>query len=167
MEVGFKIRGYKRVHIYTNPEDALDVAKFIAGSLLLSHGIRRDTVAVVRLKDLWLIAPGDRVRHLRPDEETLEGWVKAVLKGANLGVTMVRAKPSYEGYRVCLCFCSDSEGRSVYCSCHEDWLFRSSFIINCFCEGRSVHCSCWEDRLFRHCSCHDSEGRSMNCFCTG
>jgi hypothetical protein len=102
MEVGFEIRGYKRVHVYTNPEDALDVAKFIAGSLLLSHGIRRDTVAVVRLKDLWLIAPGDRVRHLRPDEETLEGWVKAVLKGANLGVTMVRAKPSYEGYRVCL-----------------------------------------------------------------
>jgi hypothetical protein len=102
MGVGFEVRGYRRVHVYADPRDLLDVARFIAGALLLSHGIRRDTVAVVKLGDSWLVAPGDRVRHLRPDEETLEGWIKAVLRGAMLGVVMVKSKPSYDGYRVCL-----------------------------------------------------------------
>ncbi len=102
MEAGFEIRGYRRIHVYTNPESLLDAAKFIAGALLLSHGIRRDTVAVVKLRDVWLIALGDKVRHLRPDEETLEGWIKAVLRGARLGVIVARTKPAYTGYRICL-----------------------------------------------------------------
>lgn len=93
---------YRRLHVYLDPEDELDVAKFFAGSLLLSHGIRRDTVAVVRFKGLWLIARGDKVRHLRPDEETLEGWIKAVLRGSNLGVEVSEFKPSYVGFVVCL-----------------------------------------------------------------
>lgn len=58
MEVGYEIKGYRRIHIYINPEDELDVAKFIAGALLLSHGVRRDTAVVTRLKGYWLIALG-------------------------------------------------------------------------------------------------------------
>ena len=102
MEVGYEIKGYRRIHIYINPEDELDVAKFIAGALLLSHGVRRDTAVVTRLKGYWLIALGDRVRHLRPDEETLEGWIKAVLRGAKLGVILAKNKPIYKGFNICL-----------------------------------------------------------------
>ena len=102
MEVGYEIKGYRRIHIYINPEDELEAAKFIAGALLLSHGVRRDTVAVTRLRGFWLIALGEKVRHLRPDEETLEGWMKAVLRGAKLGVILAKDKPIYTGFKICL-----------------------------------------------------------------
>lgn len=74
-----------RVHVYSEPLDLLDAARFIASTLLLSHKLRVDTVSAVRLKNSWIIVRGDRVRHLRPDEESLEGWIKAVLKGKKLG----------------------------------------------------------------------------------
>ncbi|MFN4045858.1 MAG: hypothetical protein ACK4H7_00775 [Acidilobaceae archaeon] len=96
-------KAYRRHHIYPDPESPLDAARFIANALLLSHGIRRDTVVSVRIKDKWLTVYGDKVRHLRPDEESLEGWIKAVLKGrgSKLGV---KISPEPPGVNSVACF---------------------------------------------------------------
>lgn len=95
---------YRRLHVWPNPSGLLEAAKFIAGSLLLSHNIRRDTIAAVRIGDHWIIAYGDRVRHLRPDEENLEGWIKAILKGksSKLGVTLSVEPPAVIGETLCV-----------------------------------------------------------------
>lgn len=79
-----------RIHVLPEPPNMVVAARFIANALLLSHSIRRDTEAWVRIGDLWLIARGRSVRQLRPDEESLLGWISAVLRGARLGAELRR-----------------------------------------------------------------------------
>ncbi|MDM7274781.1 MAG: hypothetical protein P3X22_001465 [Thermoprotei archaeon] len=90
---------YRRHHIYLSPEDPLDAARFIANALLLSHGIRRDTAASAKVGGLWITVHGSEVKHLRPDEESLEGWIRAVLRGggSKLGVRVSREPPRVGG----------------------------------------------------------------------
>ncbi len=94
---------YRRHHIYPAPEDPLDAARFTANALLLSHGIRRDTVASVKIGDLWITVYGSKVKHLRPDEESLEGWIRTVLRGrgSRLGAMVSREPPRVSG---AICF---------------------------------------------------------------
>ena len=80
---------YSRIHIYPKPRSIREASRFLAMSLLISNGIRKNTVSVTRLEGKWIIAPGDRLRHLRPDADTSEGWVKAVLRGKRLGAAVL------------------------------------------------------------------------------
>ncbi len=73
-------KNIKRVHVLMDVKSLGDIAVFLTSSLLLSHGIRRDVVSVIKLKNSWLCVPGFRVRHLRPDFDSALGWVRAVLK---------------------------------------------------------------------------------------
>ncbi len=70
-----------RLLVYPRPRSLYEAARFIASALLLSHSIRLDAVAAVRVSGSWVVARGSRVRHLRPDADTAEGWLRAVLKG--------------------------------------------------------------------------------------
>lgn len=67
------------------PLQIREAARFLTMALLISNGIRRDTVVILNVRGGWLIAPGDRLRHLRPDADTSEGWIRAVLRGRPLG----------------------------------------------------------------------------------
>jgi len=79
---------YKRVLLYPDPRNTYDAARFLVYSLLISNNARRDTLAQVRVGSKWIIAPGDKIRHLRPDADTSEGWVRAVLRGRKLGAVL-------------------------------------------------------------------------------
>lgn len=87
---------YRRVHLLPDPRSFNEAAAFLSSSLLLSHSIRRDTLAVVALKRGVIAAPGDRVRQLRPDLESSTGWLRAVLRGKwrGLGAVMLERPPS-------------------------------------------------------------------------
>ncbi|MEM1873046.1 MAG: hypothetical protein QXS85_01325 [Acidilobaceae archaeon] len=98
-----------RAHVYTTPASALDSARFIAASLLVSHGLRPYALAAARVGDRWVIARGDRVRHLRPDEDSLEGWIRAVLRGSPLGALVAPALPESPRPVVCI----DESGRDA------------------------------------------------------
>jgi len=95
---------YRRIHLWLDCGDILDAARFIAGALLLSHSVRRDSVAAVRVGGRWVIVYGDRVRHLRPDEESLEGWIRAVMrgKGGKLGAVVSDKPPEAIGEVICV-----------------------------------------------------------------
>lgn len=83
---------YRRIHIGIEPMSLSSAARFLVSSLLVSHGVREDTAVIARLrrKD-WLLALGDQLRHLRPDEDTAVGWVKAVIRGKKgLGGILLR-----------------------------------------------------------------------------
>ncbi|MCS7106583.1 MAG: hypothetical protein NZ902_00500 [Acidilobaceae archaeon] len=82
-----------RVHILPRPRDWREAGRFIANALLLSHGVRRDAEAFVGLEGGWLRARGDRVRHLRPDEESLRGWLAAAVRGSRVGAEVVPQPP--------------------------------------------------------------------------
>ncbi len=75
-----------RVHI-ASASNPLEAGRIVSSSLLVSHGVRREALAAVYLEweGVWLVALGSRVRRLWPDADALEGWVKAVLRGARLG----------------------------------------------------------------------------------
>jgi len=75
----------ERVHILPRPKSTREASTFIVNSLLLSHGIRSDATAIVRIGDAWIVAPGASLRHLRPDSDSAEGWLRAVLRGRRLG----------------------------------------------------------------------------------
>ncbi len=79
---------YKRIHIYPNPLNINDAALFLVYSLLISNNIRRDTITEVRIGKTWIIAYGDKIRHLRPDADTSEGWIRAVLRSKRLGASL-------------------------------------------------------------------------------
>ncbi len=105
-----------RVYIYPRPRNYYDAAMFLVNSLLISHGIRRDALAIVRVGSRWVLAPGASVRHLRPDADTAIGWVRAVLRGKRLGATVEGDPPGFPGvYTVdpgegdprCLCSAAD------------------------------------------------------------
>ncbi|MCE4598691.1 MAG: hypothetical protein F7C81_00640 [Desulfurococcales archaeon] len=70
---------YHRVHILPEAKDLREAALFLVSSLLISHGARKDTIAIVQIEETWITAYGDKIRHLRPDQDSSEGWVKAVL----------------------------------------------------------------------------------------
>ncbi len=77
---------YKRIHYLPEPRSLDEASEFIANTLLLSHGIRRGTLSIVKLRCCTLLAPGDRLRQLRPDYETRTGWIRAVLRGKHRGL---------------------------------------------------------------------------------
>jgi hypothetical protein len=85
------------------------LATFLTSSLLISHNIRRDTIAIIKLRsDLWICASGSRVRQLRPDEDSAIGWINAVAKSKRrefLGAIKVFGTPRIIGgeeiYVVC------------------------------------------------------------------
>ena len=82
-----------RIHAY-KAQDIDDASMFLVNGLLISHGIRRDTTAIVELSGRWIIAPGSRIRHLRPDQGTRTGWIKHVLrKGGGLGAAVTTTRP--------------------------------------------------------------------------
>ncbi len=92
---------YTRIHVLPGPVTVRDAASFLASALLVSNAVRRRSVAAVEVGDgLWLYVAGDVVRHLRPDADTAEGWVRAVLRGKKgLGGRIASAPPSLpEGY---------------------------------------------------------------------
>ncbi len=72
---------YRRLHILPVRLDIEAIAIFIASALLISHGIRRDTLVTINLGNTWLWVPGDKIKYLSPDIDTAKGWVKAVLRG--------------------------------------------------------------------------------------
>ena len=86
-----------RLLVHPSPAGITEAARFLAASLLISHSIRRDTVAAIRVGGKWIIASGARVRHLRPDADTAEGWVRAVLRGAMLGGVVSESPPDPVG----------------------------------------------------------------------
>ena len=107
----------KRVHILLTPQSLEHVATFLVSSLLLSHGIRKDTVSIVKLSKLWLCAPGSSLRHLRPDLDSSVGWVKAVLRNRKrevLGSVKLRDLPSFDrhGFERFSVLCS-SQGKEI------------------------------------------------------
>jgi len=79
----------RRVHVLLIETDVQTMAAFIVNSLLVSHGIRLDAAALLRLRHGWLWVPGSGIRHLRPDADSSEGWVRAVLRGRSLGARIV------------------------------------------------------------------------------
>ncbi len=85
---------YRRIHIARfNRDSYLDAARFLVNSLLLSHGIRRDTLSIVGLVNTIRLAPVDKLRHLRPDAESSTGWIRAVLekgKAKGLGAVLLQ-----------------------------------------------------------------------------
>lgn len=74
---------YRRLHILPVRLDVEAIAIFLASTLLISHGVRRDTLVAVNLGSTWLWVPGDKIKYLGPDIDTAKGWVKAVLRGKN------------------------------------------------------------------------------------
>jgi len=56
-------------------------AGFLAASLLVSHGVRRDATAVFEHAGRYIVVNGGKVRHLRPDQDSAEGYIRAVLHG--------------------------------------------------------------------------------------
>jgi len=85
--------GAARLHILGDATPT-EAALFLVSSLLVSHGIRGNTAAAVRLGKRWVIARGDRIRHLRPDLDTAEGWVRAALRGRSVGAILSEEPPS-------------------------------------------------------------------------
>ncbi|BAA80735.2 hypothetical protein APE_1734.1 [Aeropyrum pernix K1] len=78
-----------RVHIGA-AGSPLEAGVFLSSSLLLSHGVRQGVSAAVRLGGKWIVVRSSEVRRLYPDADSLEGWVKAVLRGRPLGASVVR-----------------------------------------------------------------------------
>ena len=80
-----------RVHV-ASASNPLEAGRIVASSLLISHGVRREVLAAVYLEwiGVWLLAHGSRVRRLWPDADAVEGWVRAVLRGARLGARLER-----------------------------------------------------------------------------
>ncbi len=71
-----------RIHILPEKVSPAGAGLFLVSSLLISHGVRRDSEAWVRVGGKWLIVKGSTVRQLRPDAISSEAWVKAaVYKG--------------------------------------------------------------------------------------
>ena len=86
-----------RIHAY-KAQGIDDASMFLVNSLLVSHGIRKDATAIVEVSGHWIIAPGSRIRHLRPDYRTRTGWIRYVLRrGGGLGATITRSRPQELG----------------------------------------------------------------------
>jgi len=103
-------RLYKRTHILLAHLPLEDTIEFVVSSLLLSHNIRSDTLAIVPFKSgVWLYIPGDRIRHLRPDFDTAMGWFKAIVRGARLGARFDKELMAPQG---CIAVCVNLASKS-------------------------------------------------------
>ena len=87
------LQAHTRRHMLTAKTGLGEAARFLVNALLLSHSIRRDTVAIVQVGDKLIVAPGSSLRQLRPDQESAEGWIRAVLRGRGKGLGAVLAGP--------------------------------------------------------------------------
>ncbi len=85
-----------RIHVAKRLLSIEEAGLFIASSILLSHGIRPCTIAVVRLHRTWIIAPSWSIRQFRPDEDSRTGWIKAVLRGKKLGAMLTPIEATIE-----------------------------------------------------------------------
>ncbi len=92
--------------IYYNARNCnyYELGLVIAYSLLTSYGIRRSIRVIIDAVchgvATRLIVDGHRVRHLRMDQDSLEGFVKRSLEGRMRGVRVTR--PSSIGFETCL-----------------------------------------------------------------
>ncbi|MCE4603847.1 MAG: hypothetical protein F7B20_02635 [Aeropyrum sp.] len=77
-----------RIHVGI-ASSILEAGEFLSSALLISHGLRTNVVVAVRFRNVWIVAGPGGVRHLYPDAPSLEGWVRAVLAGKNLGARLV------------------------------------------------------------------------------
>ncbi len=61
----------------------------------MSHGVRRDATAVFEHTGKYVVVNGDKVRHLRPDQDSAEGYIRAVLHGkaSRLGAAITEEPP--------------------------------------------------------------------------
>jgi len=98
-----------RIHVLPEWPGPQEAAGFLVSSLLISHGIRREALALIRVRGGLLAAPGWTLRQLRPDLDTAEGWLRAALSGKarRLGATILRLtfeavleEAEARGYRV-------------------------------------------------------------------
>jgi hypothetical protein len=87
-----------RVHVLLGRHKPRITAGFLVSSLLISHGVRSDATAVFQYADKYVLVDGSRVRHLRPDQDSAEGYVNAVLHGkaGYLGATITDSLPLEE-----------------------------------------------------------------------
>lgn len=95
------LEGVKIVHMLLTPQSLEYVATFLVSSLLISHGIRKDTISIIKLSKLWLCAPGSKLRQLRPDLDSSVGWIKAVLRNHKkevLGSVKLQELPPFDKY---------------------------------------------------------------------
>ena len=106
----------ERIHVSLTPLNTRDAAIFLASALLVSHGVRRDSTAVVKLSRprSWLLARGDSVRHLRPDVDSAEGWIRAVTSGkSRLGGVLVEGLDLEGLIRGCYRLCFHSQAHAL------------------------------------------------------
>lgn len=61
-----------------NPRVLEDLSLTLFYSLIVSHGIRIDTILVTLFGDKIVVLDGRRLKHLYPQKKSLEGFVKAV-----------------------------------------------------------------------------------------
>ncbi len=100
MNLANNYNNYKRLHILPTKLDAEALAVFLVSALLVSHGVRRDTLVAANLGNIWLWIPGDKIRYLGPDIDTATGWIRAVLRGKKgLGAQFKGVGPLCEGAR--------------------------------------------------------------------
>lgn len=101
---------FTRLHVNPDPLSISEAAAFIVSALLLSHGVRRDALAILNVGGRFIYAPGSKIRHLRPDLDTAEGWIRAVLRGKPLGafVTDSLEIPANKPYSLCVRCCPGS-----------------------------------------------------------
>ncbi len=81
----------KRIHVAADRLTEEEAGLFLVSSLLVSHGVRTNTEAWVRIGRTWLVAPGSSIRQLRPDPVSAEAWVKAAVykgKASRLGARL-------------------------------------------------------------------------------
>ncbi|MCE4612468.1 MAG: hypothetical protein F7C07_01355 [Desulfurococcales archaeon] len=111
----------------------------------MSHGVRRDSTAIALLSKprMWLVARGDSVRHLRPDIDSAEGWIRAVALGKRHlgGETLVEISLD-EITRSCYKLCFRSHTRALHVpvgslpSCIA-LLYSQETLENSSCDGKA------------------------------
>jgi tRNA pseudouridine-54 N-methylase len=69
------------VHVLLGRHKTWVIASFLSSALLISHGVRRDMEAVFQSGSRVVVVKGSKVRHLRPDQDSGEGYVRAVERG--------------------------------------------------------------------------------------
>lgn len=83
-----------RLHVLPLKVGVSDASLFITSALLVSHGVRECVAAVVNVGGTYVVAPSWRVRQLRPDADSREGWLRAVLRGKHRGLGAIIARAS-------------------------------------------------------------------------
>lgn len=107
MEAVLESLRFTRLHVNPDPLSINEAAAFVVSALLLSHGVRRDALVILNVGGRFIYAPGARIRHLRPDLDTAEGWIRAVLRGKPLGAFAADSLviPANKPYSFCVGCC--------------------------------------------------------------